>query len=801
MKPTFNILHTVITNLVFLSITLSVFSTNKKIVFNNNDSFKTSTSKEKIYIHFDKTFYNQGESIWYKIYLVDAINHIPQTLSKVVYVELINPNHEIIESKTIEVSDGVGKGDFKLSSESANGIYTIRAYTNFMRNFDDSYFFTKKIHVNHLDSNTNFNSGATKPSIRFDAEGGNIVSGFLNRIVVKATNTLKQGTIVFGEILDDTNTKILNFKTSKFGLDSFQFIPQKGKTYTAIVYHNGEKYAYPLPQVKDFGATMRIDETYHGYRVNIFSSLANGTNNLELIGMQKGEVVCRAKLNSENPEAAIDLPKTSLMHGVIQFQLLDKNGMVLSEELAFIDAANLNDNVTVTPSKKVYGSHEQVELDINFNKLFGQYLKANMSVSVTEVNPIIDNHVTDLDITSHLLLNSEIKDDMEQFGSYFDNDFFRKKNIHQVLIAQDNNQHLFKEDTNTNALEFSPESGFKISGIVKRKDNQKPAKVNVSLSYKNDKELGFDQAITDSLGRFSFNNLNFNDRTFIALKAKSLKAKTYGNSFIIELDSTSLPQFKSKEAVINENAKIAESPTKYNRNNEFAPQEGEIKLGQVNVNAEKKRLDRFAKKRRATLYPRVDHTLDFERLRKSPSAWNILQAIQGLFPGVHVVGNMGPGGGGSVTIRGRNSLTGNNQPLFLLDGFPSDLDMIQSLPIQEIDFVDIVKGANTAIYGVRGGNGVIAVYTLDGTEKESDGPNDKNGTVSFYHPGYYQARTFNPNANNSSTLYWNPDLKVNPSENTKITFNTTKSGTYKVLLEGITSDGTPLKSEAYFEVN
>ena len=198
--------------------------------------------KEKIYIHFDKAFYNQGENIWYKIYLVDAINHAPQTLSKVVYVDLIGPNQNILESKTIEISEGSGKGDFKLATALPNGDYTIRAYTNFMRNFDDSYFFTKKIPVNHLDSNSNSNVDA-KPHINFTAEGGNVVGGFLNRIVVKAINPLNHGAIVSGEILDDANTKILDFETSKFGLDSFQFIPQKGRSYTAIVYHNNEKYA------------------------------------------------------------------------------------------------------------------------------------------------------------------------------------------------------------------------------------------------------------------------------------------------------------------------------------------------------------------------------------------------------------------------------------------------------------------------------------------------------------------------------------------------------------------------------
>lgn len=781
MKPTFNILHAVIINLIFLLITLSAFSTNKKIVFNNNGFYKASISKEKIYIHFDKTFYNQGESIWYKIYLVDAINHVPQTLSKVVYVELINPNHEIVESKTIEISDGVGKGDFKLSSESANGIYTIRAYTNFMRNFDDSYFFTKQIPVNTLNTNSSLESNLESSLISFTAEGGNLVSGFLNRIVAKATNSLGNGNMVTGDVFDDTNKKILNFKTSKLGLSSFQFIPQKGRAYTAIINHNGEKHTYPLPQVKNIGTTFRVDKTYHGYRVNVYSSLPNGVEGLKLIGKQKEKLVCHVKLKGHTPEMAIDLLKSNLKYGLVQFQLLNKNGAVLSEELAFIDDNNLEEKVMVALSKKVYNKDEEVEVNININQFLEEGVTANMSVSVTEVNPTeIDNY--SLGIKSHLLLTPGMKSDIEKFNSHFDNDSIRKKTIHQLLIAQDNKQYSFKEDTNTNTLKFSPESGFKLSGVVKRKNNQKPAKVNVVLSYRNDEGLGYDQTITDSLGRFSFNNLKFENRTFIALKAKKLSSEKYGNKFIIELDSFMPPQYN-----------YAKDKSKINLNTEFAPQKGEIKLDQVKVAAEKKRSDRFTKKRKASLYAGASHTLDFRDLRASPSAPNVIEALRGMLPGIHIVGN-------NITLRGKNSLTGSNLPLFLLDGLPTDLDMILSIPIFDIDFIDIVQATRATVYGVRGGGGIVAVYTLDGTE-DDDELKDRSNTISFYHPGYYQARTFNQKDNNSSTLYWNPDLKLNQSNRTKITFKTAnKSATYKILLEGITSNGIAFKKEAFFEV-
>lgn len=788
MKPIFTSLSAVWINLVFVLLSLTTFSSNNAFLVDDNQAKATSISKEKIYIHFDKTFYEQGENIWYKIYLVDAINHTTETLSKVVYVDLISPNHKIIESKTIKISQGTGKGDFKLTTAIPNGAYTVRAYTNFMRNFDDSYFFTKKILVNTLESNSSLNGDYVKPSISFFPEGGNMVSGFLNRIVVKTKGDLKNETAITGEVLDDTKNKVLQFEASKFGIGSFQFIPQIGRTYTAIVYHNGKKHTYPLPQVKDYGTTIRIDKTYHGYRVSVFSSLANGTNDLELIGIQKGDIVCRAKLNSKDPEAAIDLPKSYLMHGVIQFQLLNKNGTVLSEELAFIDLNNLEKNVTVVPSKKTYENNEKVELIINFSPLLGEDLKATMSVSVTEFKPITNN-VQDLDITAHLLLNSEIRDNIEQFGSYFFNDSIRKKTIHQLLIAQEGNHHLFNDTTkdNGNALEFLPESGFNLSGVVKGKNNDKFVKANVAISYKNSKELGYDETTTDSLGRFSFNNVNFDDRTFIAFRAKSLKAKKYNNYFTIELDSASRAQYAKSNT-------LRESKIEHDRNTEFAPQDAEIKLDAVKIAAEKKRLDRFATKRRTSLYTRASYTLDFKDLRISPSARNPIQALQGLLPGVQVIGE-------SVILRGRNSLTGNNEPLYLLDGMPTDRDMIVSMPIFDIDFIDIIHSPGTSLYGARGGNGVVAVYTLNGSE-QADEENDRNGTISFYHPGYYQARTFKPNENNSSTLYWNPDLKVNPSENTKIRFNATnKSANYKVLLEGITSDGTPFKAETFFDVN
>lgn len=64
----------------------------------------------------------------------------------------------------------------------------------------------------------------------------------------------------------------------------------------------------------------------------------------------------------------------------------------------------------------------------------------------------------------------------------------------------------------------------------------------------------------------------------------------------------------------------------------------------------------------------------------------------------------------SIRVRGGGSITQNNDPLFIVDGFP--VSTISDIPASEIESIDVLKDASsTAIYGARGANGVILVTT------------------------------------------------------------------------------------------
>ena len=117
---------------------------------------------------------------------------------------------------------------------------------------------------------------------------------------------------------------------------------------------------------------------------------------------------------------------------------------------------------------------------------------------------------------------------------------------------------------------------------------------------------------------------------------------------------------------------------------------------------------------------------------------NAINALQGKVAGVMVTGSaMGAKGSSRVVIRGTSSLTGNNQPLYVVDGITinnSNLgsagvwggadygDGISSINPDEIESVSVLKGgAAAALYGSRASNGVIIINTKNGSGQEGIG--------------------------------------------------------------------------------
>ncbi|MGQ8336844.1 TonB-dependent receptor [Sunxiuqinia sp. A32] len=119
-----------------------------------------------------------------------------------------------------------------------------------------------------------------------------------------------------------------------------------------------------------------------------------------------------------------------------------------------------------------------------------------------------------------------------------------------------------------------------------------------------------------------------------------------------------------------------------------------------------------------------------DEIAGSTTANTVDQALQGRISGVQVVETSGePGAASVVRIRGNNSLSGSNEPLYVIDGMPmpsyreasssfggsSELNGLYGINPADIESVEVLKDASaTSIYGSRGANGVILITTKKG---------------------------------------------------------------------------------------
>lgn len=109
--------------------------------------------------------------------------------------------------------------------------------------------------------------------------------------------------------------------------------------------------------------------------------------------------------------------------------------------------------------------------------------------------------------------------------------------------------------------------------------------------------------------------------------------------------------------------------------------------------------------------------MDMKEITKAPVA-SVGDALAGRVAGVVITtGDGQPGAESNIVIRGNSSLTQDNSPLYVIDGFPMESGGLSSLSPSEIESIEVLKDASaTAIYGSRGANGVVLVTTKKGKE-------------------------------------------------------------------------------------
>lgn len=778
--------------------------------------------REKVFLHLDKSYYNAGENLWFKAYRLNAGTHQQESMKGVVYVDIIGIDGVLVASRIIKVGKGFGQGDFVLPLDLESGEYMVRAYTRYMRNFEDAYFFRKKIYiealpktgenleselVNTTDTSIKETHIKQLPDLQFFPEGGNMVNDIFNHIGFKVLNPNGKSMEISGIIVDDEGVKVAEFRSTKFGMGRFSFKPLQGKQYSANILYKGNECIYNLPIALDKGTLIQVQDLRDKYQVNVQTTDPQGLMDFELLVSQRKGFVYTAKISENKKTAVIRIPKDQLSVGIAQFTLLNSKGIPIAERLAFNQEGVFSNNIAIASSSSNYAKDVTAELDIRADltgfktKDFG----ADLSVSVTEV-AVAQPLEHQLDIRTYLLLNSELKGKIEQAGYYFNSDDpKRSQNLDLLMMTQGWRQFIMDAQPVSNSFPY--EKGITIEGDVMVRPKEKTVSgAYVSLTYWDESGIGKNKVITDEDGHFKFLSLDFIDKSGLILEAKDYKRSS--KKLFVVLDSLTYAPVTAtfvhtKNLSGMEYKNYMELPEERERiNRAFADENGLIKLDEVVVKSwAKKMIDK--RELVNSLHRNASKTIEFQSTGRGRSFPTIMDAMQGAVAGLQIYNN-------TVAIRGTNSRFGNTDPLYLLDGMEVDFNALKFIAPWEVDFVDILKGGDASIYGSKGMNGVFAVYTITSTFN----PEEKlaKNADSYKHQGFYPARKFyepevdsdvpDLNKKYSSTLYWEPNVRLDNTGKSKVSFPTgTRPGSYKVMVQGITQDGTPVSSETVFEIN
>lgn len=868
------------------------------------ERYRTDYPKEKVHLHTDKPYYAIGDTIWFKSYVVQSERNQLSALSKILHVELINEKDSIKKSLALPVASGLAWGDFTLSDSLPEGNYRIRAYTNWMRNFDDAYFFDKTIKIgNSLSSQVvsnvvyNFSKVGVRENvtalISFKTLKGNLLKGkevsyevqldhrnilkgsgktdSLGNILINFTNAqpfiLKSGKIntklkvddktsvtktfpvkatsnnidvqffpesgslvtnirsrvafkavaddglsrgIFGYVQNSNGEKITEFKSNMLGMGSFFLTPLAGQNYKAIVkFQDGSEKTLALPTPKAEGITLTVaSSTSENVTVKVSSTITNESPEAELflVAQSNGVVHYVGKNKFNNAAFSTTISRNRLPAGVIQFTLFNSTFQPLAERLIFIRQTNqLTANIST--NKQNYNPRERVTLMLNTTDSAGKASKGAFSLSVIDESQIPFDDVNEITILSNLLLTSELKGYIEKPNYYFTEVSDAKNEALDHLMLTQGWKKLEWQKILAGSFPqviYKPEQSLTLSGKVSSPNGSAVSGGRVSVLSSGGTGLMLD-TLTDAQGRFRFENLQYNDSTSFIIQARNAKGK---KNVFIDLDRLP-PQLVSKnrhaaDVEINVNQSLL--PYLQYRNEQFEQMKKagllrrSITLAEVKITETKPKVKNSSNLNGAG---NADAVLVAKDLL---DCQNLAFCLQGRVAGL-VIQNGIP----YLTRSMFGSFSGPVPMQLIVDGMYMEPSYLSVIAPTDVETIEILKSiGNTAIYGMRGGGGVLIITTKRGEPNMS--PRSMASGIAAYSPkGYYMSRQFYspkydaPEQNSAlpdlrNTIFWAPNLITEEGKATVEFFTADKRGIYKAVIEGIDLNGFVTRQVHRFSV-
>lgn len=288
--------------------------------------------QERALVILDHNLYLVGESINLFAATYDLALQIPIDFSSILYVELFNQNNQVVSAQKYLLNHGEVVNRLIIPKEVETGFYYIRAYTNYMKNFGASAFFTQRIKIiNPFVSSNAQPEELLKPAvsqINVYPEGGKIISGIDNKIVFQCpqgTDQLHAALFENDSIIDETNT------TDGFGV--FNFKPSTSNNYRIEAsLGNQKKYIFQIKDVVQSGVVCKLDsviqdDVYIRVKTQAFNKMPLS------ISIHHNGMLYTQMNTLNNPDTCL---KIKLPAGLNEITVKDNENIMVSERAVYI---------------------------------------------------------------------------------------------------------------------------------------------------------------------------------------------------------------------------------------------------------------------------------------------------------------------------------------------------------------------------------------------------------------------------------------------------------------------------------
>ncbi len=763
--------------------------------------YMDTVPQEKIFLHLNKPYYSNREIIYYKGYLVDAFTHLPQTQSQVIYVELINPAGEVLVSQQLHLAKSL-EGSIPLDKGYKPGQYQLRAYTEYMRNFDPDFFYQQPVGIfdpflpiTATASNDSMEIAEAKEiraippvlSIDFFPEGGDLVNGLRSKVSFKVRDRYGKAVNLDIRLLNDLQQELLTTTTLHQGIGVFSLQPETGRSYWVRTHFEGQDFRFSLPKAKAAGYVMKINNNREDrLYIELAASRQLSLEGAFLLGHVRGQTFCL--VDDLLAEEAVVLDKTKLPLGLAHFTLFNAQGVPVAERLVFNANSQGKPALAIKQPYSHFFPRQKVELELTFQAV--QF--ADLSATVVDQGIVKYDHSIP-NSKSWLLLNADLAGQLPN-ASYYLEESMGLRQLDLMLMTYGWRRFKWADLEHLPSLAHQPEQGFRVQGYTTKKGKEEERiRADVMLSSLSDAFYA-NKITTDPSGNFSFLNLPQLDSTDFIIQGQiynprrsNMELKMTGKRQVefhfVEREKPDVQPLPPLDPILPSQAwndyAISEMQRDSLRNTDWV-----IDLQEVTV-----RESRGTDLRVFDVF----NINDMDWIPPERPAFSLLSILK---PGTRFRRDISTG----VLSYFLHTPRGYVQvPLrFVVDGIVVSPDVFQTLTADLINYISITPP-------------IISVYT------RRNGPRSwqtriLDGILNFTHPAYHQAREFyqpsygesrsaQDKADLRTAIHWEPNISFNEEGKAVLSFYTADTpSTYEVRIEGIQGNGLPVSQVYTFEV-